>query len=382
MAKTLLTDIVARTAKPIAGTQFTIWDTSLRGFGLRVGCHAKTWTVMLDSRRRRRVVIGRYPAMGLQAARAEARRVMLSAALNRHQTAVPPTPFTTALEKFLDLHLSQTRASNAKEKERIMRKHFLPMWRNRLMTEIVREDVTRILDAMMDTPIMANNTFATVRTFFRWSLRRGYLASSPCEAMLAPAKRVSRERVLSVAELARVLSTARSPEQVGAFSTIVMLLILTAQRRGEIANLRSEWIDRSSGTITLPRHITKNGYEHVVPVTPYVLELLPSAEGLLFPARGSPNRSYNGWSKGMHGFRTSCRIDDFNLHDLRRTAATMMAQLGTPPHIIERILNHVTGSTAHSITTLGRIYNRHLYLDEMREALCRWESHVLKLLAT
>jgi len=382
MTTALLTDIVARTAKPIAGKQYTIWDTSLRGFGLRVGWQSKTWTVMLHSKRRRRVAIGRYPAMGLQVARAEARRVMLAAALNRHQTAASPIPFSAALDKFIDLHLPQTRASNAREKERIMRKHFLPVWRNRLMTEITRSDVTKILDAMMDTPIMANNTFATIRTFFRWSLRRGYVPNSPCEAMLAPAKRVSRERVLSAAELAKVFSKARSSEGPCAFSTIVMLLILTAQRRGEIASLRSEWIDRCSATITLPRHITKNGYEHVLPVTPYVLELLPGVEGLLFPARGSPDRPYNGWSKGMQVFRAGCGIDDFNLHDLRRTAATMMAELGTPPHIIERILNHVTGSTAHSITTLGRIYNRHLYLNEMREALSRWENHVLRLLAT
>ena len=105
-------------------------------------------------------------------------------------------------------------------------------------------------------------------------------------------------------------------------------------------------------------------------------------EGLLFPARGHVDRAFNGWSKSMDSLRRTCSVEDFRLHDLRRTAATMMAGLRIPPHIIERILNHVTGSTAHSITPLGRIYNRHLYLDEMREALNRWEAFVAELLAS
>lgn len=83
----------------------------------------------------------------------------------------------------------------------------------------------------------------------------------------------------------------------------------------------------------------------------------------------------------MRELRASSGVDDFRLHDLRRTAATVMARQGVPPHVIERILNHITGSTAESITSLGRIYNRHRYLDEMRSALMLLEREVSGLLA-
>lgn len=378
MVSVVLTDMVARTSKPRAGTQYTIWDRSLPGFGLRVGADAKTWTVVVG-KERRRVTIGRYPLVGLQVARIEAKRIMLAGALARSQPDITVVPFSVALEKFIEVRLPQNRPSTVKERKRVLRKHFEPVWKNRLLTEIKKSDINRILDGLIHTPEMANHAFAVIRLFLRWAVRRGYLASSPCDGLQPPAKSVTRERVLTREELRRVLAAA---DALGSFGTIVLLLVLTAQRRGEVASLHSAWINREKMTITLPKRVTKNGREHTLPLTQLALQLLPQGDGLLFPARGHTDRAFNGWSNSMSSLRTASGVEDFTLHDLRRTAATMMAELRIPPHIVERILNHVTGSTAHSITTLGRIYNRHMYLDEMRDALCRWESHVLTLLPT
>jgi integrase len=377
MPTLVLTDIVARAAKPIAGRQVTLWDASLPSFGLRVGARAKTWTVMLG-KERRRVTLGRYPAMGLQAARSEARRLILAAAVVRNQPGLTPITFSSALEKFVEVRRGQIRERTHKEYERVLRKHFEPEWKSRLLTEITRADVNRVLDGLLvDTPIMANNAFRTIRVFLRWAIRRGYVAHSPCEALQPPAKQVARERVLEEAELQKVLAAA---SEGGAFGSIVILLLLTAQRRSEIGGLRSEWIDRRALLIRFPKEITKNGRGQDLPLTPLALRFLPDREGHLFPAEGAPGSAFNGWSASMDAFRRRCGVESFTLHDLRRTAATMMAELGTPPHILERILNHVTGTTAQSITPLGRIYNRHRYLSEMREALCRWEQRVLELM--
>ena len=373
-----LTDIVARSARAIPGKQLTLWDRSLPSFGLRIGAETKTWTVMLG-KDRRRMTIGRYPTISLQEARAEARRLILAASVARHQQTITVVPFAVALEKFIEVRLPQNRARTAKERARVLRKHFEPVWKNKLMTEITRENVNRVLDGMLDTPIMANNAFGIIRLFLRWSVRRGYLAHNPIELQLPPSRRVTRERVLTRDELRTVLVGAKAHDS---FGSIVTLLVLTAQRRGEIGGLRSEWIDRANMLVTFPRTITKNNHEHVLPLTTLALQHMPRSEGLLFPARGHVDRAFNGWSKSMDSLRRTCAVEDFRLHDLRRTVATMMAGLRIPPHIIERILNHVTGSTAQSITPLGRIYNRHLYLDEMREALNRWEAFVADLLAT
>jgi len=377
MPATFLTDIVAKTARPILGRQYTIWDRSLRGFGLRVGAEAKTWTVMVG-KDRRRITIGRYPTMGLQVARSEAKKLMLAASVARNGPGITPIGFATAFEKFAEVHLPTIRESTAEEYQRILRKHFERPWKNRLTTDITRADVNQIIDRLVvETPSEANHAFAVVRLFLRWSVRRGYLENSPCEAMRAPAKHKTRDRVLTGEELKIVLLAA---QVTGVFGSIVKVLALTAQRRGEIASLRSEWIDRHNMLITFPRSSTKNNQEHVLPLTPFSLGLLPEHKGLLFPARGQPDHAFNGWSNSMDALRRTCGVPDFRIHDLRRTAATMMAGLGVAPHILERILNHVTGSTALSITPLGRIYNRHLYLDEMRAALTRWEAEVLRLL--
>ena len=342
MSTVQLTDIVARSAKPLPGKQWTLWDVSLPGFGLRIGAESKTWTVMLG-KDRRRVTIGRYPTIGLQAARAEARRLIIAASVARSQPTITIIPFSVALEQFIDVQLPQNRRSTARERERVLRKHFEPVWKSKLLTEITRGDVNRVLDDMLDTPTMANNVFAIIRLFLRWGVRRGYLVHNPIELQFPPTKRVTRDRVLTRDELKTVLKRARAHDQ---FGSIVTLLILTAQRRGEIGGLRSEWIDRTNMLITFPREITKNNHEHVLPLTPLALQQLPPRDGLLFPARGHVDRAFNGWSKSMENLRKECAVDDFTLHDFRRTAATMLAGLGIAPHIIERILNHVTGSTA------------------------------------
>jgi integrase len=377
MPTTLLTDIVAKKAKAIPGRQRTIWDSSLRGFGLRVGGEAKTWTVMVG-KDRRRITIGRYPVMGLQIARSEAKKLILASAVAHHRPGITPISVSAGVAKFVDVQLPKIRASTAKEYERILRKHFESAWKNKLIHDITRADIHRVLDELVvETPIMANHAFAIIRLFLRWAIRRGYLENSPCEAMQSPAKRRTRDRVLNREELKVILAAA---QESGMFGTIVRLLAFTAQRRGEIANLRSEWIDPDKLVITLPKAFTKNEREHMFPISPTVLNLLPTQKGLLFVARGT-EEAFNGWSKSMDAFRKKCGVPDFNLHDLRRTAATGMAELGTPPHVIERILNHMTGTTNHSISPLGRIYNRHTYLNEMREALNRWDAHVVELIA-
>jgi integrase len=371
--RVLLTDIIVRNATARAGERFTIWDTKLPTFGLRVGATTRTWTVMVDRRSRRRITVGRYPAMTLQIARAEARRLINASAVTRSMPGITPITFSAALEKFIELHVSQTRASTAKEYERALRKHCEPFWKSRLVSEIHRADVITVLDRLGRRPI-ANGIFGTIRLFFRWSVRRGYLLHTPCEAMRAPTKVRSRERVLNHAELRTILTEARLA---GTFGTIVTLLAFTGQRRGEIAALHSSWVDRAAETFTIPSHVAKNGREHQVPLTPTVLALLPSHEGLLFPARGLPETPFNGWSKGMHAFRKACAIQDFRLHDLRRTAATVMAEdLDILPHIIERLLNHVSGT----ISPVGKIYNRARYLPEIRQALLAYEGFLLRLL--
>jgi integrase len=229
-----LTDIVARTAKPSV-TQITYWDKTLPNFGLRVGRRAKAWIVLVGTERRR-VTLGRYPTISLQDARTAARRLLVSAASVRRDGSVSVVPFTVALEKFVEVHLSRKKDLFAKDCERVLRKHFAPGWNGLLMHEITRAHVARVVNRLLDTAAEANNAFTVVRIFLRWSVRRGYLAHNPMELLALPVRYVPRDRVLSRTELKAVLGVSSDVDWT--FGTIVLLLLLTGQRRSEIGGLR------------------------------------------------------------------------------------------------------------------------------------------------
>ena len=170
------------------------------------------------------------------------------------------------------------------------------------------------------------------------------------------------------------------------FGAIVRLLILTGQRRGEIGLLQWKWIDEASQTITFPAEATKNNRSHTFPfgrIAAQVLEALPRMGEYVFPPtretrNGVAVRVVNGWSNLKSTFDNSVdSVAPWTLHDLRRTFATNLAALGTPIHVTEKLLNHVSGS----VSGVAAIYNRHAYMDEMRAAIINWEKRVAEIVA-
>jgi integrase len=226
-----------------------------------------------------------------------------------------------------------------------------------------------------------------IKIFLRWSVKHGLLERSPIDLMSAPSRAMARERTLNDEEIATVYSAAQATSY--PFGTIVQLLLLTGQRRGEIAALRWDWIDLPGRTITLPSSITKNGRQHTFPygdVVEAILATIPVQGEFLFPAsrtnvRGKPTTIFNGWGKpkallDVAIAEAGVAIPPWTLHDLRRTFATQLAALQTPVHVTEKLLNHVSGTVAG----VAAIYNRHTYMDEMREAVTLWEQRLSSLL--
>jgi integrase len=182
-------------------------------------------------------------------------------------------------------------------------------------------------------------------------------------------------------------------EGLDTFSHIVAMLILTGQRRTETVSIRKSWCDRSQRLITLPDHITKNKMEHTFPYGAHVeglLNRLSNVEGdLYFPpyrahVRGKPTTTYAGWSKDKKSFDKRCGVSKWTLHDLRRTFATRIAELGVLPHVVERLLNHrlgaISNKTQSIVTELAEIYNLATFLPEMRQAIQVWENKLTALL--
>jgi integrase len=177
-----------------------------------------------------------------------------------------------------------------------------------------------------------------------------------------------RDRVLTDRELATIWKAAPDND----YGRIVRLLMLTGQRRDEIGGLRWAEIDTEGGVITLPSTRTKNGREHLVPLSDASASVLKDCIRHGDHVFGRRQTGFSGWSKAKLALDESCGVRDWVLHDLRRTAATRMADIGVQPHIIEAVLNHVSGHKAGVAGT----YNRSVYSAEKRDALERWGSHL------
>ncbi len=238
--------------------------------------------------------------------------------------------------------------------------------------DLDRAAVVRVLDRLAkDGKVaMANRTAAYGRACYQWAVKRGSLESNPF-ANLPLAAVAKRERVLTDAEIAAVWKAADGP---GAFNAIVRMLILTGQRREEVAAMGWDEIAADLSTWTVPASRAKNGAAHIVPLSPQaqaILRAAPRLEGtdLAFPGLRGP---FNGFSKAKAALDDASGVEDWRLHDLRRTMATGLQKLGVRLEVTEAVLNHVAGSRAGIVG----VYQRHTWSDEKRAALSAWGAHV------
>lgn len=279
------------------------------------------------------------------------------------------------VDDFINRHVSQNRS--ASETIRILRREVLPDFGTRAVSELCRADVDRLIHNIQarGAPIMANRAFAAIRKFLAWCVGRGILENSPCEGMRAPSKERSRERVLSDEELKSILVAARTMGH--PFGSIVQVLGLTGQRRNEVGLMTWAQLDLSNGQWVIPAERAKNGKSHVVHLSEEAKALISSSPrlgDLVFSNDGK--RPFQGYSKCKSRLDQVSGINNWTLHDLRRTVVSGMARLGIPPHVADKILNHQSGS----IGGVAAIYQRHEFLDERRDALEIWGRHVAALL--
>lgn len=387
MAHVALTDISIRNLAAHPSERYEVFDAKIPGFAVRVfPSGVRSFVVFYRVKGRlRRLTLGRYPMVSL----AEARR-LASEALNRVAHGTDPqrersaerhgSRFRDTVETFVRLHCERhNRQNTAQETARVLRTRFVTKWGSRDVREISKADVVGVLDAIMGAglPSAANHALAGIRKFFAWCVERGLVDANPCAGVRAPAPHQSRDRVLSDIELAALW---RGCDQAGyPFGDIVKLLVLTAQRRGEVTQMRWSEIDIAGATWSIPAERTKSNRAQVVPLIAHAIEILnrvPRLQSeLVFPAVGAETRSFSGFSKAKRRLDLLSSIQSWTLHDVRRSVATGLARLGVAPHVVERLLNHTTGT----LGGVAGVYNRFGYLPEMRAALELWAAHLEKL---
>jgi integrase len=218
-------------------------------------------------------------------------------------------------------------------------------------------------------PVARNRFRSNLSAMFAWAITEGLIENNPVTGTAKADENGGRERVLTEAEIKSLWAALADDD----FGRIVKLLLLTGQRRNEIGFLQWSEVDLADATLTLPAARTKNGREYTLPLSRQALALfdgVPSERprGLVFTS--------TNWASEKVKLDARLKLPHWTLHDLRRTAATGMIELGTAPHVVEAVLNHVSG---HKAGVAG-IYNRSKLLEPMREALQRWADHVEALI--
>jgi len=373
-----LSDVAIRQAKPPATGTVTLWDTSLKGFGVRVTKGgAKTFIVLIASGRRQ--AIGRYPLVSLSDARTEARRILAEKTLGKIRPK--HTAFEDARDAFIEECETRLRPITVNLYRRHLTLHF-PFGR-RGIGDITPREIVRQLNALNDRPGEKEHAARIGRTFFKWCVGQHLIDRSPMETVPKPPIGPSRERFLSNEELKAVYRTAY--KATSGFHRLVCLLIHTGQRRGETTYLR--WAYIASDTITIPSEITKNKRRHTFPIGLRTQDLLTRFPRIadnpyVFPSsrehvKGKPSTVMTGYGGPKQAFDKECGVTGWTLHDLRRTFATGLQQLGVRLEVIEALLNHVSGTRAGIVG----VYQRYDYLPEMRAAMEKWEEHLSKLVS-
>jgi integrase len=338
----------------------------------------------------RKLTLGGYPALGLQDARKLGAKALRAVAEGRdpgrekvQARAAKADSADRIVEEFLDRHVRRSnRPRTAQETERLLRQHVLPRWRGRMVHEITRRDVLDVLDRVVDAgaPIAANRVLAAVRKFFNWCVARDIIAASPCAGVKPPTAERARDRVLSDDELKRVLQAADKVG--GTFGPLVKLLALTGQRRDEVAQMRWDEVDIDKRLWALAPARVKNNQSHQVPLSAAalaVLEQLPRVAGSPFVLTNGGASPASGYSKGKRRLDALLPADmpPWRLHDLRRSAASGMARLGVNLPVIEKVLNHASGSFAGIVG----VYQKHSFANKKRAALEAWGRHVDSLIS-
>ena len=287
------------------------------------------------------------------------------------------------IDQFERSHLSKLRSGG--QVRQLLQRHVVPAWGWREVQTIKRRDVVDLLEdvAKKSGGVTANRLLAHIHKFMGWCLNREIIDLNPASGVQKPAKEESRDRVLSDEEIR--LFWAACEEEGQPFGAIFKLLLLTGQRKSEIAEMTE--VEIREGVLHLPTERTKNKRAHDVPLSEAAQAILAgvqrvkSEQGYTFTTSGKTPVS--GFSKPTNRLRDHMNkaagreLEHWKPHDLRTTCATGLARLGVPVRVTEAVLNHVSGTGGGIVA----VYQRHDYAEEKREALELWAQAVDDILA-
>lgn len=386
------TDRGIQALKPKA-ERYEAWEGGRTGLGVRVapsGRKSFVYMYRFDGKPRR-MTLGAYPRIGLADA-----RVLHAKAKQQRERGIDPgvehiekrraerdaETVKELVEEYLEKHARPNKRS-AHADERTLRKEILSVWGSRKAKAITRRDVIRLLDGIVDrgAPIMANRTLAVVRKMFNFAIARDIIDASPCVMIQAPAKETPRDRVLSPAEIGAFWHGLDAAKMSGQVRLALKLMLVSAQRREEVTCAPWAEFDLTDRVWEIPGSRAKNGLAHRVPLSTLALELLGEVREAagesewLFPSpRADKPIVPDAASHALKNNLEAVGVAGITPHDLRRSAASHMTELGISRLVVSKILNHSDGS-------ITGVYDRYEYGPEKRRALEAWGARLKEIIS-
>jgi integrase len=385
--------VSALTSLPQGKTDHIEWDDELKGFGFRLrlgsgGQVLRSWVVQYRrAGATRRVMLGSAAVLTAAQARIAAGKILAAVTLGQDPQADRVDRRSKDQHSFrsvVDEYLAAKQASLRPRSHYEFRRYLAgPLYFKQLhglpIDTITRKDIAARLVAI--TRQSGSNTAAHARTvisaFFAWCMQMGYVEANPVNGVIKPEEGAARARVLSDAELAAIWHACDDDDH----GRIVRLLCLTGCRRQEIGGMAWSELDAEHGVLVIPAERSKNKLEHALWLPLMAWDIIQSVPRManrdqLFGARTS--KGFTAWADAKADLdrKLGTTVAPFVLHDIRRSVATGMANLGVQPHVIETILNHVSG---HKSGIAG-IYNRSSYQRDVRAAMALWADYIRSLI--
>jgi integrase len=241
--------------------------------------------------------------------------------------------------------------------------------------QVTQRDVASCLLAISQRgAVTTTQARSTLQAFYIWAIHMGIALTNPVIGTRKPREAIPRERVLSDDEVGRIWNGCGDDD----YGRVIKLLTLTGSRRQEVGGMAWPEIDFERGLWTLPAARSKNGRAHTLPLPGLAFDIIKTvpctaSREHLFGSRSGTG--FANWDKGKQALDARCGVTGWTVHDIRRSVATKLADIGVQPHVIEQILNHQSG---HKRGIAG-IYNRSSYGREVRAALALWADHVSTL---
>jgi integrase len=367
MQRKSLTDELV-TALPAKRKRYVVYDSVVRSLGVRVSPKGKkTW-----------IVVGRFNGNKHPTRRKLAGKLTIEQARERaiKFDAAPSDKFTTVAEAYFKHIAKQRRAG---EVERTIRRELFPRWQNKQIGTITRRDMTDAINAVKERgkPSAAHHLFAYAQGLFSYATANNLLEHSPCTGIkprvLIGAK-TPRQRVLSDDELRAVWHAAK---RAGEFGQLVRLLMITGQRRSDVAEAPWSEFDTTAKLWTISPQRFKSNVSHVVPLSQLAMDVIDALDDSgerLFHVTGfskSKRRLDKLMLVELRKRNAKAELQHWTLHDLRRTLRTRLSEkaLGVTYEVREAVIGH-------SKRGLDRVYDQYDFLEEKREALDAWSERL------